>query len=238
MSLQLRCLCNTNFSPAPVQQQPSTTASVTEQQAAVPQNTFVAENMPADSAVLEVPDETVIGEQIVTIKTNVAEITFTNRGGDIISYKLLEHNNSKGDSHVEMVKNLTDRNRAFSIALGGAQAPALNQFFNVKEETVNGKQTVGFFKTISIKNQDGSISSFTLAKRYTFLPDDYMFELAVTVSGDADMKGLNFDNAGYTLRTMPQIGPDWDVKADRYEYRNFFAYIDGKKRCYIKSQSD
>ena len=218
------------FPPAPVQQQPSTTASVTEQQAAVPQNTFVAENMPADSAVLEVPDETVIGEQIVTIKTNVAEITFTNRGGDIISYKLLEHNNSKGDSHVEMVKNLTDRNRAFSIALGGAQAPALNQFFNVKEETVNGKQTVGFFKMISIKNQDGSISSFTLAKRYTFLPDDYMFELAVTVSGDADMKGLNFDNAGYTLRTMPQIGPDWDVKADRYEYRNFFAYIDGKKK--------
>lgn len=218
------------FPPAPVQQQPSTTASVTEQQAAVPQNTFVAENMPADSAVLEVPDETIIGEQIVTIKTNVAEITFTNRGGDIISYKLLEHNNSKGDSHVEMVKNLTDRNRAFSIALGGAQAPALNQFFNVKEETVNGKQTVGFFKTISIKNQDGSISSFTLAKRYTFLPDDYMFELAVTVSGDADMKGLNFDNAGYTLRTMPQIGPDWDVKADRYEYRNFFAYIDGKKK--------
>ena len=218
------------FPPAPVQQQPSTTASVTEQQAAVPQNTFVAENMPADSAVLEVPDETVIGEQIVTIKTNVAEITFTNRGGDIISYKLLEHNNSKGDSHVEMVKNLTDRNRAFSIALGGAQAPALNQFFNVKEETVNGKQTVGFFKMISIKNQDGSISSFTLAKRYTFLPDDYMFELAVTVSGDADMKGLNFDNVGYTLRTMPQIGPDWDVKADRYEYRNFFAYIDGKKK--------
>ena len=218
------------FPPAPVQQQPSTTASVTEQQAAVPQNTFVAENMPADSAVLEVPDETVIGEQIVTIKTNVAEITFTNRGGDIISYKLLEHNNSKGDSHVEMVKNLTDRNRAFSIALGGAQAPALNQFFNVKEETVNGKRTVGFFKMISIKNQDGSVSSFTLAKRYTFLPDDYMFELAVTVSGDADMKGLNFDNAGYTLRTMPQIGPDWDVKADRYEYRNFFAYIDGKKK--------
>ena len=129
-----------------------------------------------------------------------------------------------------MVKNLTDRNRAFSIALGGAQASALNQFFNVKEETVNGKQIVGFFKTISIKNQDGSISSFTLAKRYTFLPDDYMFELAVTVSGDADMKGLNFDNAGYTLRTMPQIGPDWDAKADRYEYRNFFSYIGGKKK--------
>ena len=179
---------------------------------------------------LETPDETVIGEQTVTVKTDIAEITLTNRGGDIISYKLLEHNNSKGDSYVEMVKNLTDRNRAFSIALGGAQASALNQFFNVKEETVNGKQSVGFFKTISVKNQDGSVSSFTLAKRYTFLPDDYMFELAVTVSGDANMKGLNFDNAGYTLRTIPQIGPDWNAKADRYEYRKFFAYIGGKKK--------
>jgi len=218
------------FPPAPVQQQPTAAASVTGQQGAAPQNPFVAETIPADSGVLETPDETVIGEQAVTVKTDIAEITLTNRGGDIISYKLLEHNNSKGDSYVEMVKNLTDRNRAFSIALGGAQAPALNQFFNVKEETVNGKHVVGFFKTISIKNQDGSVSSFTLAKRYTFLPDDYMFELAVTISGDADMQGLNFDNAGYTLRTMPQIGPDWNAKADRYEYRNFFAYINGKKK--------
>ena len=218
------------FPPVPVQQQSSAAVSTTEQQAEVPQNTFVAETAPADFGVLETPDETVIGEQTVTVKTDIAEITLTNRGGDIISYKLLEHNNSKGDSYVEMVKNLTDRNRAFSIALGGAQASALNQFFNVKEETVNGKQSVGFFKTISVKNQDGSVSSFTLAKRYTFLPDDYMFELAVTVSGDANMKGLNFDNAGYTLRTIPQIGPDWNAKADRYEYRKFFAYIGGKKK--------
>ena len=218
------------FPPVPVQQQSSAAVSTTEQQAEVPRNTFVAETAPADFGVLETPDETVIGEQTVTVKTDIAEITLTNRGGDIISYKLLEHNNSKGDSYVEMVKNLTDRNRAFSIALGGAQASALNQFFNVKEETVNGKQSVGFFKTISVKNQDGSVSSFTLAKRYTFLPDDYMFELAVTVSGDANMKGLNFDNAGYTLRTIPQIGPDWNAKADRYEYRKFFAYIGGKKK--------
>ena len=158
------------FPPAPVQQQPAAaSASTTEQQADVPQNTFVAETMPADFGVLETPDETVIGEQIVTVKTDIAEVTLTNRGGDIVSYKLLEHSNSKDDSYVEMVKNVTDRNRAFSIALGGAQASALNQFFNVKEETVNGKRIVGFFKTVSIKNQDGSVSSFTLAKRYTFL---------------------------------------------------------------------
>ena len=216
------------FPPAPAQEQPA--AAVTEQPTAVPQNTFVADSVPSDTGVLEMPEETVSEEQRITVKTDIAEITLTNRGGDIISYKLLEHTNSKEDTSVELVKNVTDRNRAFSIALGGAQAPALNQYFSVKRETVDGKQIVGFFRTISIKNQDGSVSSFTLAKRYVFLPGDYMFELAVTVSGDESMKGLNFDNAGYTLRTMPQIGPDWNAKADRYEYRNFFSYINGKKK--------
>jgi len=216
------------FPPAPAQEQPA--AAVTEQPTAVPQNTFVADSVPSDTGVLEMPEETVSEEQRITVKTDIAEITLTNRGGDIISYKLLEHTNSKEDTSVELVKNVTDRNRAFSIALGGAQAPALNQYFSVKRETADGKQIVGFFRTISIKNQDGSVSSFTLAKRYVFLPGDYMFELAVTISGDESMKGLNFDNAGYTLRTMPQIGPDWNAKADRYEYRNFFSYINGKKK--------
>ena len=216
------------FSPVPAQEQQPTVAA--EQPAAIPQNTFVAESVPAEMGVIETFDEAAVGEQLITVKTDIAEITLTNQGGDIVSYKLLEHNNSKGDSYVEMVKNVTGRNRAFSIALGNAQAPALNQFFNVKQETNGGKQSVGFFKTISIKNQDGSISSFTLAKRYTFLPDDYMFELNVSISGDETMNGLNFDNAGYTLRSLPQLGPDWNIKADRYEYRTFFSYINGKKK--------
>lgn len=217
------------FPPVPASEQPTAeTASV--QPAAVPQNTFTVETAPADTAVMATMDDAALTEQLITVKTDIAEITLTNQGGDILSYKLLEHSDSKGASYVELAKNITGSNRAFSIALGGAQAPALNQFFNVKQETINGKQIVGFFKTIAIRNQDGSTSSFTLAKRYTFLPDDYMFELVVDVSGDAGMKGLNFDNAGYTIRTMPQLGPDWNAKADQYEYRNFFSYINGKKK--------
>ena len=216
------------FPPVPVQEQ---LLAVTEQPTAIPQNTFAAESVvPEDSGILETPDETVGTEQLITVKTDIAKITLTNQGGDIVSYELLERNNSKGSSYVELAKNVSDRNRAFTIALGGAQAPALNQFFNVKQETADGKQMVGFYRTISIKNQDGSVSSFTLAKRYTFLPNDYMFELAVSISGDENMQGLNFDNAGYTIRTLPQLGPDWDPKADRYEYRTFFSYINGKKK--------
>ncbi|MEL3907081.1 MAG: membrane protein insertase YidC [Treponema sp.] len=218
------------YPPVPVQEQTAAAPAVVEQQAAVPQNTFTVEAPPADLGVLAAPEETALKEELVTVRTGIAEITLTNQGGDVVSYKLLEHSGSKGEAYVEMVKNLHGQNRAFSIALGGPQAPALNQFFNVKRETVAGKEIIGFFKTISIKNQDGSVSSFTLAKRYTFLPDDYMFELAVTVSGDQNMQGLNFENAGYTLRTIPQIGPDWDAKADRYEYRTFFSYINGKKK--------
>lgn len=217
------------FPPAPTPEQP-TAEVVPEQPAGVPQNTFTMETAPADDSVLAAPDDTMLSEQLITIKTDIAEITLTNQGGDILSYKLLEHSDSKGDTYVELAKNITGANRAFSIALGGAQASALNQFFKVKQETVNGKQIVGFFRTVNVRNQDGTISAFTLAKRYTFLPDDYMFELVVDVSGDADMKGLNFDNVGYTIRTMPQLGPDWDAKADRYEYRNFFSYINGKKK--------
>lgn len=218
------------FPPAPAQEQPAAVA-VPEQTAAIPQNTFAPEAViPEDSGVLETPDDTVIAEERITVQTDIAKITLTNQGGDIVSYQLLERNNSKGSSYVELAKNVSDRNRAFSIALGGAQAPSLNQFFKVKQETVDGKQIVGFFRTISIKNQDGSVSSFTLAKRYTFLPNDYMFELAVSISGDENMKGLNFDNAAYTIRTLPQLGPDWDPKADRYEYRTFFSYINGKKK--------
>lgn len=218
------------FPPTPAQEQPAAVA-VPEQTAAIPQNTFAPEAViPEDSGVLETPDDTVIAEERITVQTDIAKITLTNQGGDIVSYQLLERNNSKGSSYVELAKNVSDRNRAFSIALGGAQAPSLNQFFKVKQETVDGKQIVGFFRTISIKNQDGSVSSFTLAKRYTFLPNDYMFELAVSISGDENMKGLNFDNAAYTIRTLPQLGPDWDPKADRYEYRTFFSYINGKKK--------
>jgi len=209
---------------------PTHTPEAAAEQPPIPQHTLVAETDAAPVNIIENNVETVTQEQLVTIKTSVAEITFTNRGGDIISYKLLEHTGSQGEDHVELVKNSSDKNRAFSVALGDANTPALDQFFSVKRETIDGKEIVGFFRPVTIKNSDGTTASFILAKRYTFFPKDYMFELAVTVSGDNTLKGLNFNNTGYTLRTPPQIGPQWNAKADRYEYRTFFSFINGKKK--------
>lgn len=148
-----------------------------------------------------------IPEQTYTINTGVANITFTNKGGDIIKYELLEHKDK--DSVIQMVDNVSEKNRAFSIAIGDNHENIINQTF----KTVQTENTIEFSKVL----KDGSI----IKKTYSFVPGDYMFKL------DISMEGIN---EGYTLRTSPQIGPHYDKKKDKYEYRRFLAYSNGKQK--------
>ena len=172
-----------------------------------------------------ISDENVFTETYYTITTNNAKITFTNRGGDIVSYELLNHKD--GDLGVQMADNITENNRAFSVSFGNRNNPIINDVFEVKQ--IND-YTIGFFKNYEIKNSDGSISSFVLAKKYEFLPDDYMFRLDISIDGDENFKGLNFEDAAYTIRTSPQIGPYFNVKNNKYEYRNFMSFSNNKKK--------
>ncbi|EFW38652.1 membrane protein insertase, YidC/Oxa1 family domain protein [Treponema phagedenis F0421] len=223
--------------PAQEEQQPAQSEKSVQSTETVPQNTFVAETELGSKSAggvefLSNPDsdDQNLTEKIYTVKTSLVEASFTNKGGDIISYKLLEHYGADSTENVEMIKNLTESNRAFSIALGNQTAPIVDQLFHVKEEKLSGgAQAIGFYKTISIRNQDASISSFILAKRYIFYPDNYMFELQVSINGDESLKGLNFNSAGYTLKTPPQIGPDWNT-ADKYEYRTFMSFSKEKEK--------
>lgn len=164
-------------------------------------------------------------EQHFIITTDKAKITFTNRGGDIIGYEFIDHKD--GDAGVEMADNITADNRAFSLAFGSAENGIINDLFNVRKID---DYTIGFYKTFSIKNQDGTDSSFVLAKQYSFKPDDYMFRMDVSIDGDETMKGLAFGNSAYTLRTSPQIGPKYNAKSDRYEYRAFMSFTGEKKK--------
>lgn len=84
--------------------------------------------------------------QEFVISTNKAKVTFTNRGGDITSYKLLEHKDKETGSGVEMVNNVTSSNRAFSLSFGGTENPALNDIFNVTKKTI-----IRFFSTGTTK---------------------------------------------------------------------------------------
>lgn len=169
--------------------------------------------------------EETLQEQHYVIRTGKAKVTFTNRGGDIIGYELVDHKD--GDAGVEMAQNITESNRAFSMAFGSADNRIINDLFDVRQID---DYTIGFFRTFSVENDDGTASSFVLAKQYSFKPDDYMFRLDVSVDGDDGMKGLAFGNTAYTLRTSPQIGPSYNAKSDRYEYRTFMSFTGDKKK--------
>lgn len=175
-----------------------------------------------------------VSEENFTITTNKVQVTFTNRGGDIISYKLLEHLDKDTNSGVQMADNITPLNRAFSVSLGDANADILNDVFNVKKID---DYTIGFYKNYEYTDGSGNVQKFVLGKLYTFKPDEYMFRLDITVNGQDGTSGLNVDGASYTLRTSPQIGPHYNPK-DRYEVRQYIAYNASKNKKTKKPISD
>ncbi|MEL3913256.1 membrane protein insertase YidC [Treponema pedis] len=198
----------------------------------VPKNTFVQSESNEISAVTasENADES-LREETYTVETDLIRAVFTNKGGDIVSYKLKEHASAGSEERVEMIENTRGSERALSLAFGGAESAPINFLFHVKQETLSdGKKQIGFFRDITVENKaDGSSSVFTLAKRYTFIPGDYMFSLEITIDGKDGMKGLSFGDEAYTLRTAPQIGPEWNQSQDKNEYRYFSYFANGKK---------
>lgn len=194
----------------------------------VPLSTEITENegISSDTLAMAYPDdEESLQEEEIVILTNKAKITLSNRGGDVIGYELLEHRD--GESGVEMADNISAQNRAFSIALGGAENGIIQDLFHVKKID---DYTVGFYKTFQDSRSGGK---YILAKQYTFKPDDYLFRLDVTVEGSGGMNRLSFGDAAYTIRTSPQIGPFYNAKSNRYENRTFMSFDGSKKKKQI-----
>lgn len=214
------------FPPKKVVQPKNTETTKTE---AVPESTnktlenTVEQNLfTASSESLE--NQAALSEEEFVIETNLVKATFSNRGGDIISYELKNHNDRDTGKGVEMVSNVTATNRAFGISLGESDL-LVNDLFEAKK--IDDK-TIGFFKNFSVKNADGSLGNFTLVKTYSFKDDDYLFKLNVTIDGGENFQGLNVNGNAYSLRTSPQIGPAFNPK-DRYDIREIIAY-DGDKK--------
>ena len=167
--------------------------------------------------------EEVLEEREYVIETKTIKVRFTNRGGDIIGYELKDH--SDGGTPVQMAENISPTNRAFALAFGGAANAIVNDLFNAK---IIDDRTIGFYKKFSVTNSTGGQDSFTLVKQYTFDPEEYVFKLDITIDGAKNMSGLAFDDAAYTLRSSPQIGPYYNPKVDRYERRTFIFYTKEK----------
>lgn len=169
-------------------------------------------------------------EEIFTVETNKVKVKFTNRGGDVVGYELKEHIDSDTKTFIQMAENISDSNRAFSIAIGNSETPILNDIFSAKKID---DTKIGFFKEYKIKNADGTEGKFTLVKTYTFDPSDYVFKLDITVSPGENFQGLNLNGASYSFRTTPQMGPFYNPKLNRYENRQFISYNGKNKKRII-----
>lgn len=167
-------------------------------------------------------------EQEFTVKTDKLEVVFTNRGGDIISYRLLEHEDKKTGASVQMADNITGMNRAFSVAFGDSLSTARNEIFTVRRDPDN-ENSIIFYYDFEDKNVDGQNRRFRFIKRYEFRPGDYVFSLGIELNTFDDKTGFNKNGAAYTIRTSPQIGPHYDRKADRYEVRQYLSLNGGKR---------
>lgn len=214
-------LQNILFPPQPLVQNTQETAVSVETY----QNSAAENKQSKEAVLLSLPYTEQNTEENFTVETDLVQVTFTNKGGDILSYKLKKHTDKT--DFVEMADFVTDSNRAFSVLLGNENSNSVNEIFNTR---IISDTVIGFYKNFQVQNTDGSFSSFTLVKQYSFIPDDYMFELKITIDGDDSFTGLNIAGSAYTLRTSPQIGPTWNQKQDRYEYRKFYYLTEGKKK--------
>lgn len=186
----------------------------------VPQNSdsFVSADVVSD-------DKENSEERNYVIETDTVKVTFTNRGGDVVGYELLDHRD--GNHGVEMADNISAENRAFALSFGTQKESIINDVFTVRQPD---DRTIIFYKKFRSKNASGNDSEFTLAKRYSFHDGDYMFKLDIMVSGEDGFTSLSSGNSAYTLRTPPQIGPYYNAKNDRYEHRTFMSFTDGRKK--------
>lgn len=172
-------------------------------------------------------DEVEISEETVTINTGVSEIILTNKGGDIISYRLLNHDDIETQDKVQLADNISETNRTCAIALGTADSKIIDKNFEIKKID---DYTVLFTRNIIATDTSGRQKKFMLGKRYSFKENEYMFKLDVLIHSDENMGGLSFDGIAYSLRTSPQIGPHYDAKKNRYEVRQFIAYNGSKTK--------
>jgi YidC/Oxa1 family membrane protein insertase len=171
-------------------------------------------------------------EERIVIETKLLRVELTNAGGDVVSYKLREHKDQ--DDFVEMVLSGNTESHAFTVAFGNLTAQPITSFFYVNRVD---PYTVEFYRNFTVAagtagagGTETGQGSFRLTKRYTFRPDEYMFELSVSVDGGYSVSSLNFSGAAYTLGFGPQIGPKFDKLDQRYDYRYYYTYVNGKRR--------
>jgi len=159
--------------------------------------------------------------QYIIVDTDFMTVTLTNAGGNVVSWKLKDHKDK--EENVDMILSGDKEPQAFSIAFGGMDAQPVTSLFYVNKIS---DYSIEFYRDFS----NGANGRFRLIKRYDFKPRDYMFELTVTLDGGYSMSGFNFAGSAYTLSFGPQIGPKFVKLDNRYDYRQYITFLNGKRK--------
>jgi len=184
------------------------------------------EEINVEEAVDETETNEVLSEQTYKIVTDKVEIILTNKGGDIVSYKLMNHQDMDTNTGVQLSDNISALNRTCAIAFGNVDGKIVNDLFTTEKID---DYTYLFKKNVSVNGK-----KVTLGKKYTFKPGEYMFKLEVLMHAP-DNNGINFDGVAYTIRTSPQLGPHYNPKQNRYENRQFVTYNGNKYKRTVLS---
>ncbi|MDR3020345.1 MAG: membrane protein insertase YidC [Treponema sp.] len=172
----------------------------------------------------EMPDQGPQQVETVTIETELLVVTLTNVGGDIVSWKLKEHFDN--EENVNMILAGVEEPRAFSIAFGGSDARPVSDLFYVTSSSSRERiQWVEFHRDFASAG-----GNFRLTKRYEFAQREYMFKLSVTLDGGYYGAGFNFGGSAYTINFGPQIGPRFQKLDNRYDYRQYMVFANGKRK--------
>ena len=165
-------------------------------------------------------------ETDLTITTDKVKVLFSQKGGDIVSYQLLEHFDKDTGKGVQMADNISEFNRAFALSFGDSSGVMLNEMFNVKKE---GPNDIGFYRTYDIKDSSGVSHKYLIGKHYSFKENEYVFKFDVTVKPLDGTRELDVNGAAYTIRNSPQIGPHFDRKKNRNEVREILEFYNNKR---------
>ena len=166
-------------------------------------------------------------ERTVTLETELFTVVFSNRGGEIVSLQLKEHDDES--EPVDMIYRGETDIGAFFISFGGPDAKPVDAIFEYSRRGEFGMEFRRDF--IAPTAADGNAYPFTLVKTYNFDPLSYMFKLDVTIENSIkEFPNLNADGFSYSLGFGPQIGPTFESLGGRGEYRYFYTYEEGKRK--------
>jgi YidC/Oxa1 family membrane protein insertase len=173
-------------------------------------------------AIVAVPQDGIRSDP-VTYRNDIIAVTLDPVGGSVTSYKLLEH--LDGDEPVDMIFRGAEDERAFTLHFGDYTAPPVTDLFVLSRPSDN---VFEFSRDYYVVGREDS--PFTVVKRYTFEPGEYLFELDVEIRNSTNqLIPLNFNGNAYTIGFGPQIGPEFEKLDQRTEFRRYLVFNDGKR---------